>query len=68
MLDAILDAVLDTLKLLPFLFITYLLMEYIEHKTSQKSKETIKKSGSFGPIIGAILRCCSTMWIFSISY
>lgn len=68
MLDAILDAVLDTLKLLPFLFITYLLMEYIEHKTSQKSKETIKKSGSFGPIIGAILRRCSTMWIFSISY
>ena len=55
MLDAILDAVLDTLKLLPFLFITYLLMEYIEHKTSEKSKETIKKSGKYGPAIGAIL-------------
>ena len=55
MLDAILDAVLDTLKLLPFLFITYLLMEYIEHKTSEKSKETIKKSGKFGPVIGSLL-------------
>ena len=55
MLDAILDACLDTLKLLPFLFVTYLLMEYIEHKTSEKSKEAIKKSGKFGPAIGAIL-------------
>ena len=66
MLDAILDACLDTLKLLPFLFITYLLMEYLEHKTSEKSKEAIKKSGKFGPVLGALLRCCSTMWIFSI--
>ena len=30
-------------------------MEYIEHKTSDKSKEAIKKSGKFGPIIGSIL-------------
>lgn len=44
---------LDTLKLLPFLFITYLVMEFIEHKTSNKVKETIKKSGKFGPLLGA---------------
>ena len=55
MLDAILDALIDSLKLLPFLFLTYLLMEYIEHKTSEKSKETIKKSGKFGPVIGSLL-------------
>ena len=30
-------------------------MEYIEHKTSKKSKEVIKKSGKFGPAIGSIL-------------
>lgn len=66
MLDTILDAGLDTIKLLPFLFITYLIMEYLEHKTSEKSKNIIKKSGKFGPILGAILRCCSTMWFFSI--
>lgn len=46
---------IDTIKLLPFLFITYLIMEYIEHKTSNKVKETIKKSGKFGPLIGSIL-------------
>ena len=30
-------------------------MEYIEHKTSKKAKETIKKSGKFGPLIGSVL-------------
>lgn len=55
MLDAILDAVIDSLKLLPFLFLTYLLMEYLEHKTSEKSKNAIKKSGKFGPVIGSLL-------------
>ena len=55
MLDILLDAVIDSVKLLPFLFITYLIMEYIEHKTSNKAKETIKKSGKFGPLIGSIL-------------
>ena len=48
-------ALLDTLKLLPFLFITYLIMEYIEHKTSEKVKNAIQKSGKFGPVIGGIL-------------
>ena len=55
MLEVIEDALIDSVKLLPFLFITYLIMEYIEHKTSDKSKEAIKKSGKFGPIIGSIL-------------
>ena len=55
MLDVIVDALIDSVKLLPFLFITYLIMEYIEHKTSEKAKNTIKKSGKFGPLIGSIL-------------
>lgn len=46
---------LDTIKILPFLFITYLIMEYIEHKTSNKVKETIQKSGKFGPLLGGLL-------------
>ena len=49
------DTAIDTLKLIPFLFITYLIMEYIEDKTSNKIKETIKKSGRFGPLLGAIV-------------
>ena len=55
MLEVIEDTLIDAIKLLPFLFITYLIMEYIEHKMGEKSKNTIKKSGKFGPVIGSIL-------------
>ncbi len=55
MLEIIEDTLIDSIKLIPFLFITYLIMEYIEHKTKDKTKETIKKSGKFGPLIGGVL-------------
>lgn len=55
MLEILEDAIIDSVKLLPFLFITYLIMEYIEHKTSDKAKNAIKKSGKFGPAIGSLL-------------
>ena len=55
MLEILQDALLDTLKLIPFLFITYLLMEYIENKTSVNMKDKIQKSGKFGPLIGGIV-------------
>lgn len=55
MLEIIKDTLMDGIKLLPFLFITYVIMEYIEHKTKNKTKEAIKKSGKFGPIIGSLL-------------
>lgn len=54
MLDILLDTLVDTVKLLPFLFITYLIMEYIENKTSEKVKDKIKKSGKYGPVLGGI--------------
>ena len=55
MLDAVIDAVIDSIKLLPFLLIAYLIMEYIEHKTGEKTKNIIKKSGKFGPLLGSAL-------------
>ena len=55
MFEIIEETLIDAIKLLPFLFITYLIMEYIEHKMGEKSKNTIKKSGKLGPIIGSIL-------------
>ena len=55
MLEILKETIFDTIKLMPFLFITYLIMEYIENKTSNKTKETIKKSGKFGPLIGGIV-------------
>lgn len=55
MWDVILETLIDSVKLIPFLFITYLIMEWIEHKTKEKTKETIQKSGKWGPLIGSIL-------------
>ena len=54
-LEILKETVIDSVKLIPFLFITYLIMEYIEHKTSEKVKEKIEKSGKFGPIIGGLV-------------
>lgn len=55
MLDIILDTLIDSIKLLPFLFVTYLILEYLEHKTGGKAQNIIKKSGKFGPAIGSLL-------------
>ncbi len=55
MVELIIETLVDSIKLLPFLLITYLFMEYIEHKTNNKLKETIKKSGKFGPAVGSFL-------------
>lgn len=52
--DAFLDAALDTIKILPFLFLTYLVMEYVEHKMGEHSKDVIRKSGKLGPLFGAV--------------
>lgn len=55
MLDIILETLIDTLKLVPFLFVAFLLMEYIEHKFQKSSKNKLNKAGKFGPIIGSLL-------------
>lgn len=55
MIEVIEDTLIDALKLVPFLFLTYLLMEYLEHKTGNKTKEVIKKSGKLGPLFGSML-------------
>lgn len=46
---------LDGVKLLPFLFLTYLAMEYLEHKASAKTGRWIQKSGRLGPLAGGLL-------------
>jgi hypothetical protein len=55
MLDIIIESLIDSVKLLPFLFLTYLAMEYLEHKAGEKMQEAIRKSGKSGPLIGSIL-------------
>lgn len=45
----------DTLPMIPFLFLSYLLMEWMEHKASEKMTQTIQKAGKAGPLIGGLL-------------
>ena len=50
-----LDGLLDTLKLVPFLFLTYLLMEFIEHRSAEKTRSLVQRAGTLGPVIGGAL-------------
>lgn len=53
--DIIADSFIDSIKLLPFLFITYFIMEYLEHKAGDKMQAAIRSAGKGGPVIGGIL-------------
>ncbi len=55
MFDALLDALVDTGKLLPILFLTYLLMEYLEHHAGGGISRCLQRSQSAGPVLGAAL-------------
>lgn len=57
MLDIILDTLLDALKILPFLWGAFLLIELLEHKFHKQSKRIVEKSGRLGPLLGGILGC-----------
>lgn len=55
MLHIIEHSVLDSLKLVPFLFLTYLVMEYLEHKAGDKTQKVIGKAGKYGSLLGGVL-------------
>lgn len=55
--DILLDALLDALKTLPFLFFAYLLMEYVEHRASDRFQAWLAGFGRLGPLCGALLGC-----------
>ncbi len=53
--DIILDSVLDLLKVLPFLFGAFLLIEFLEHKAMDKVVYKLQHVGIFGPLAGALI-------------
>lgn len=55
LLHALEHAALDSLKMLPFLLIAFLILEYAETKLEEKSSDMIRRSGSAGPALGALL-------------
>ena len=55
MLDCLLDGLIDTLKLLPYLLITFIVLELLEHKFSNKNEKILSKNRKFGPLLGGLL-------------
>ena len=55
MLDVIIDTLIDSIKILPFLFISYLIIEFIEHKSSKKIEKVLSTSGKYSKVAGSLL-------------
>lgn len=51
------EPIIDTLKILPLLFLAYLLMELLEKKASKKMERALGKIGKAGPLVGSLLGC-----------
>ena len=55
MINSIKDGLFDTLKLLPYLFVAFLLLEFMEHKMSKRSEKILSKNKKYGPFVGGLL-------------
>ena len=55
MQDVLQDVFHDALPMIPFLFLTYLLMEYLEHKSNDRFQKRLESARALGPLIGGIL-------------
>lgn len=53
--EVVLDCIIDSVKLFPFIFLTYLVMEIIEHKAGKKLESAASKAGRLGPLFGGLL-------------
>lgn len=55
MKEILIDTCLDTIKLIPFLFVAFLIIEVFEHKLAKKTKKTVVNSKKYGPVVGSLL-------------
>ena len=56
-LDILLDAWMDSVKMLPFLFAAYWVIEYVEHRHSERIEKVLAGGGRFGFVPAALLGC-----------
>lgn len=54
-LDLLVDSIIDNIKILPFLFLTFLLMEYLEDRMQETTRLKLKNAGKFGPLFGSVI-------------
>ena len=56
-MDILKEVFIDSAKMLPLLFIVYLLIEFLEHKNNNFAYHILMKSNAFGPVLGALFGC-----------
>ena len=56
-LDALMDALLDTLRMVPFLLAAFLILEALEHYSNNYMNRILGKVGKAGPLVGALFGC-----------
>ena len=57
LVDAVMDTTFDCLKMLPFLFAAFILIEALEHYSSDFTAKALAKVGKAGPVVGAVAGC-----------
>ena len=57
LIDVLIDTCLDCLKMLPFLFAAFLMIEALEHYSGDFSAKLLAKVGKAGPVAGAVVGC-----------
>ena len=56
-LDVLGESLVDTAKMLPFLFLAYLFIEYVENRHGERIEAVLESSGRWGAIPAALLGC-----------
>lgn len=57
LVDAVMDTTFDCLKMLPFIFVAFILIEALEHYSSDFTAKALAKVGKAGPVVGAVAGC-----------
>lgn len=55
MIEIILDTIIDAAKLIPFIFVAFLVIESLEHKFTKTNEKLISTNKKVGPLFGGIL-------------
>ena len=56
-LDVLAESLVDTAKMLPFLFLAYLFIEYVETRHGERIEALLAGGGRWGFVPGALLGC-----------
>jgi len=59
-LDVLGESLVDTAKMLPFLFLAYLFIEYVENRHGERIEAILAGGGRWGSVPAALL--CATVW------